>query len=66
MLSFIWPCYFHMKLKWNQMETPQICWEVFIIVFGGISGIIGIFTSFTGLVEAYHLPMPPIPVLNEA
>ncbi|OQR70407.1 vesicular inhibitory amino acid transporter-like [Tropilaelaps mercedesae] len=66
MLSFIWPCYFHMKLKWNQMETAQICWEVFIIVFGGISGIIGIFTSFAGLVEAYHLPMPPIPVLNEA
>lgn len=25
MLSFIWPCYFHLKLKWNELDQPTRC-----------------------------------------
>ncbi|XP_037498504.1 vesicular inhibitory amino acid transporter [Rhipicephalus sanguineus] len=64
MLSFIWPCYFHMKLKWDTMEWYSISWEVFIMCFGGFSGLVGIYTSFAGLVEAYHLPLPHVPVIE--
>lgn len=58
MLSFVWPCYFHMKLKWNTLDIRIISWEVFIICTGILCGIIGIITSFTALIEAYHLPLP--------
>lgn len=58
MLSFVWPCYFHMKLKWNDLDIRVIGWEIFIIFTGVVCGIIGIITSFTALVETYHLPLP--------
>lgn len=58
MLSFVWPCYFHMTLKWDTLELRTITWEVFIICIGLFCGVIGIITSFTALVEAYHLPLP--------
>ncbi|XP_054154488.1 vesicular inhibitory amino acid transporter-like [Oppia nitens] len=58
MLSFVWPCLFHMKLKWSTMDFNTITWEVFIICFGSFCGIIGIFTSFSALIDAYHLPLP--------
>lgn len=58
MLSFIWPCYFHMALKWNTLGVQTIAWEVFIIVTGFLCAIVGVITSFAALVEAYHLPVP--------
>ncbi|KAH9423544.1 hypothetical protein DERP_003825 [Dermatophagoides pteronyssinus] len=58
MLSFVWPCYFHMKLKWHTLDIRHIAWEVFIICCGILCGIIGIITSFTALVETYHIPLP--------
>ena len=57
MLSFIWPCYFHMKLKWDQMETHSKVWEVFIICTGVVCGIIGFTTSLSSLIDAYHIPV---------
>ena len=63
MLSFIWPCYFHMKLKWEQMETHSKVWEVFIICTGVVCGVIGFCTSLSSLIDAYHIPVynPAIP-----
>ncbi|XP_076329687.1 vesicular inhibitory amino acid transporter-like [Tachypleus tridentatus] len=58
MLSFVWPCYFHMKLKWNELPWYTISWEVFIISIGSFCGVIGIYYSFSALVQAYHLPLP--------
>ncbi|KAG8185198.1 hypothetical protein JTE90_025870 [Oedothorax gibbosus] len=58
MLSFVWPCYFHMKLKRNDMTRPQVVWEVFIICIGVFCGIIGIYSSAKALVAAYHIPLP--------
>jgi len=61
MLSFVWPCYFHMKLKWDDLENRMIMWDVFIICTGLISGTIGVVTSFNALIDAYHLPLPYAP-----
>lgn len=57
MLSFIWPCYFHMKLKWNEMLPQTRAWECFIIALGTVCGLIGFFTSLSGLIDAYHIPV---------
>lgn len=61
MLSFVWPCYFYMKLKWNQLSMQTIALNVFIIFAGGLSGLIGIIVSFNRLVDKYHLQIPHLP-----
>ncbi|KAI1287632.1 Vesicular inhibitory amino acid transporter [Halotydeus destructor] len=65
MLSFVWPCYFHLKLKWDELDQQTKAWEFFIIGLGALCGIIGIFTSFSELIDRFHLPVHvynPIPV----
>lgn len=58
MLSFVWPCYFHMKLKWDTMNWYNISWEIFIIFIGCFCGVIGLYYSASALVDAYHIPIP--------
>jgi len=63
MLSFVWPCYFHMKLKWQEMEMKTKVWEIFIICLGLVCGSIGFFTSLSALIDAYHIPVyNPVPL----
>lgn len=57
MLSFVWPCYFHMKLKGDEMTMPIRVWEYSIIAMGVLAGVVGIYTSFSALIDAYHLPV---------
>ena len=54
MLSFIWPCYFHMKLKWDTMEWYTISLNVFIICLGFIIGSVGIYYSTFELIRAFQ------------
>lgn len=58
MLSFVWPCYFYMSLKWNQLSLQTIALNVFIICAGSFCGLIGIIISFNRLVDKYHLEIP--------
>ncbi|KAF2357477.1 Amino acid transporter transmembrane domain [Trinorchestia longiramus] len=58
MLSFIWPCYFHLKLKAGQLEWHDIAYNWFVIFLGFLFGIIGISTSFYALVEAFQIGLP--------
>lgn len=58
MLSFIWPCYFHLKIKEGKLEWGDIAYDWFVIFLGFIFGIIGITTSFYALVEAFHIGLP--------
>ncbi|XP_070557106.1 vesicular inhibitory amino acid transporter-like [Ptychodera flava] len=57
MLSFIWPCWFHLKLKWNQMPLYQKFFDFVIILTGLICGTIGIIYSGEALVDAYKVPL---------
>ncbi|KAL9967095.1 hypothetical protein ACROYT_G025260 [Oculina patagonica] len=45
-LCFVFPCIFHMVLKWDELKWYNIGVRVFIIVFGLICGILGV--VFTG------------------
>lgn len=52
-LCFIFPCYFHMKLKWNSIKRWEFFLEVFIIIFGVIAGGFGLAFSMKALVLTY-------------
>ncbi|XP_072045205.1 vesicular inhibitory amino acid transporter-like [Amphiura filiformis] len=54
MLSFVWPCWFHLKIKWYDIPNWQKVGNVCIMVGGAICGIIGIILSFKGLVDAFR------------
>lgn len=58
MLSFIWPCYFHLKLKREGMDTRTIALDYFIIFLGFLFGIIGIFDSGSALIKAFAIGLP--------
>ena len=58
MLSFIWPCYFHLKLKRNSMDTPAVAYDCFVIFLGVLFGVIGVYDSGSALIEAFEIGLP--------
>ncbi|XP_046473431.1 vesicular inhibitory amino acid transporter [Neodiprion pinetum] len=58
MLSFIWPCYFHLKLKRNSMEWGTVAYDCFIIFLGILFGVIGVYDSGSALIEAFEIGLP--------
>lgn len=58
MLSFIWPCYFHLKIKGHTLDQKQIAYDYFIIFLGVLFGVIGIYDSGSALIEAFEIGLP--------
>uniref|UniRef100_A0A1B0DC91 Vesicular inhibitory amino acid transporter n=1 Tax=Phlebotomus papatasi TaxID=29031 RepID=A0A1B0DC91_PHLPP len=58
MLSFIWPCYFHLKLKGHLMDQRAIAYDYFIIFLGVLFTVIGIYDSGNALIEAFEIGLP--------
>lgn len=58
MLSFIWPCYFYLKLKRHVLDDREIYYNYFIISLGFIFTVIGIYDSGSALIEAFEINMP--------
>uniref|UniRef100_A0A1A9V7N4 Vesicular inhibitory amino acid transporter n=1 Tax=Glossina austeni TaxID=7395 RepID=A0A1A9V7N4_GLOAU len=58
MLSFIWPCYFHLKIKGHLMDQKEIAKDYFIIGLGVLFGVIGIYDSGTALINAFEIGLP--------
>ncbi|XP_044575879.1 vesicular inhibitory amino acid transporter [Cotesia glomerata] len=58
MLSFIWPCYFHLKLKRNSMEMREVAYDCFVIGLGVVFGVIGVFDSGKALIKAFEIGLP--------
>ena len=58
MLSFIWPCYFHLKLKGDSLSLQMVAIDCFIIFLGVLFGIVGIYDSGRAMVEAYAIGLP--------
>lgn len=52
LLSLIWPCYFHLKLKSKTLTLYQKFVNVFIILFGILISIIGFYYSSVALIKA--------------
>lgn len=62
MLSFVWPCYFHLRIKWYTMSWYIKVLDVFIILLGLLFGSIGMYYSAHALSRAFKgLPPDPIP-----
>ncbi|KAJ8962610.1 hypothetical protein NQ318_001003 [Aromia moschata] len=55
MLSFIWPCYFHLKLKRTTLTTKNIVFDYSIIFLGFLVGIFGIYDSGIALIKAFAI-----------
>lgn len=58
MLSFIWPCYFHLKLKKGTLSTQTIAYDYFIIALGVLFGVIGVYDSGSALITAFEIGLP--------
>lgn len=60
MLSFVWPCHFHLRLKWHRMKWYEKLADISIILLGVVFGCIGIYYSAHALSRAVHgLPTDP-------
>lgn len=58
MLSFIWPCCFHLKLKGHLLDQKQRACDYFIIFLGVLFGVVGIYDSGTALIKAFEIGLP--------
>jgi solute carrier family 32 (vesicular inhibitory amino acid transporter) len=58
MLSFIWPCYFHLKLKGPTLDWFTVAYDCFVIFLGILFGVVGISISFKALVDAFKIGLP--------
>ena len=52
-LCFLFPCYFHMKLRWDTLKKWEIVLEVLIMIFGVIAGGTGLVFSAKALVLTF-------------
>ncbi|XP_052806635.1 vesicular inhibitory amino acid transporter-like [Mya arenaria] len=60
MLSFVWPCFFHLKIKWYRLKWYEKLVDVIIILLGCIFGGIGIYYSAHALSRVVRgLPVDP-------
>ncbi|KAL0277296.1 UNVERIFIED_CONTAM: hypothetical protein PYX00_004636 [Menopon gallinae] len=58
MLSFIWPCYFHLKLKRDSLDRGTILYDCFIIFLGVLFGVVGVYDSGSALIKAFEIGLP--------
>lgn len=54
MLSFVWPCIFHLYLKWRVLPWYIKVWDFVIIFLGVLCGTMGIYYSFRALMLAFQ------------
>ena len=52
-LCFVFPCYFHMKLRWSTLKKWEIVLEISIMIFGVIAGGLGLTFSMKALIMTY-------------
>jgi len=52
-LCFLFPCYFHLKLRWNTLAKWEVAVDVAIMVFGLIAGSLGFAFSTKALIMTY-------------
>ena len=52
-LSFVFPCIFHMKLKWDKLHWYDIALRIFVILFGLCCGGLGLVFSGRELGKAF-------------
>lgn len=58
MLSFVWPCIFHLYLRRDKIRWYQKAFDVIIILLGICCGALGIYSSSRALVRALQADIP--------
>jgi len=58
LLSFVWPCIFHLYLRRHLMSWYTMLWDIFIIFLGCMFGLFGMYYSGKALQKAYVLGIP--------
>ena len=53
-LCFIFPCLFHLKLRWHKLSKAIVALDICVMVFGVIAGGFGLFFSARALVETFE------------
>ena len=51
-LVFVFPCVFHLKLKWKHLSHTRRLTEIIILMIGTAVGSIGLYASLKGLISA--------------
>lgn len=57
-LSFIWPSFFHLKLRRHVISWYTMCYDMFIIFLGLMFGIVGMYYSGRAMKRAFELGVP--------
>merc|ERR1711884_717603 len=58
LLSFVWPCVFHLYLRRQVMSWKIMCFDIFIIVLGFMFAFVGMYYSAKALNKAFELGIP--------
>ena len=60
MLSLVWPCYFHLRIKYKELKLYQKLLDVSIILLGLVCAVLGCYYSSHALIRAFqgHEPKP--------
>lgn len=53
-ITLIFPCLFHLQLKWNKLRWYSKVSEMFIVLFGIVAGILGLIYSSVALKNALN------------
>ena len=53
-ITLIFPCLFHLQLKWKKLRWYHKAFEMFIVLFGIVSGILGLIYSSKALKDAVN------------
>jgi len=57
-LSFIWPAFFHLKLRRHVMSYPVMAYDILIICLGFSFGVVGMYYSGRAMERAFELGVP--------
>ncbi|XP_065673086.1 vesicular inhibitory amino acid transporter isoform X2 [Hydra vulgaris] len=49
-LVYIFPCYFHLKLKWKNLSVRQRSWDFLLLLTGVLFGVTGFYASVNRLI----------------
>ena len=50
-LMFIFPCYFHLKLKWKVLAKWRRCLEILLLICGTLIGVAGFYSALVHIIS---------------
>ena len=54
-LCFIFPCLFHLKLRWHKISRAVIVLDICVMIFGAVAGAFGLYFSAKALIDSFQI-----------